>query len=232
MNYSRFSKRHEIKFLIDYHEYQRIAAILDNFMEKDLHGNNGMYHIRSLYFDDVFDTGFYEKSSGIDNRRKYRVRIYNMTDAIIKLERKSKFGKMTNKDSIKLSKKEYFKLIDGDIEFLKNKSSPGKDFYVESKGKKIVPRVIIDYTREVFMLPYQNIRVTFDFEVMAGKGDNVFDKNVFMNKITGKNVILEVKYDNFFPTHIFQLIFSKNKTRISISKYALSRVYMAKMGLI
>ena len=44
----------------------------------------GQYHIRSLYFDDVYETALKDKVAGTDERCKYRVRIYNYNDSVIK----------------------------------------------------------------------------------------------------------------------------------------------------
>ena len=38
---------------------------------------NGGYLIRSLYFDDYWNSAYEEKESGVLMRKKYRIRIYN-----------------------------------------------------------------------------------------------------------------------------------------------------------
>ena len=58
-------------------------------MKKDTNADSrGDYHIRSLYFDDYNDSALFEKQSGILKRKKYRIRIYNLSDSVIKLEKK------------------------------------------------------------------------------------------------------------------------------------------------
>lgn len=53
--------------------------------------------------------------------------------------------------------------------------------------------------------------------------------NIFTDKITTKNLpkeysrILEVKYNNFLPTHIKTILEQYNLTRLSVSKYLLCR---------
>ena len=57
-------------------------------MKLDPHAENGGYLIRSLYFDDYWNSAYEEKESGVLMRKKYRIRIYNYSAESIKLERK------------------------------------------------------------------------------------------------------------------------------------------------
>ena len=62
---------------------------LSSFMKKDSHaGDKGFYSIRSLYFDDHFDSFLDENISGVDEREKWRIRIYDRSSSFISLERK------------------------------------------------------------------------------------------------------------------------------------------------
>lgn len=68
--------RHEHKYLIEYDTYVRLKHSLKKVMTLDKHSSNDKgYHIRSLYFDDLYENALNEKLSGIVNRKKYRVRI-------------------------------------------------------------------------------------------------------------------------------------------------------------
>ena len=97
--------RHEYKFLISREAAELLRLRLPHFMKRDPHaGPGGQYTIRSLYFDDLEHGAFYEKVSGIDNRTKYRIRCYNYTDGIFKLEKKEKKGHLTRKTAQTLSR--------------------------------------------------------------------------------------------------------------------------------
>ena len=71
--------RNEIKYLLTYEDYiilsRRMAAILT--LDKHTVSPEG-YRITSLYMDDMYDTSYYEKLSGDTNRKKYRIRAYNL----------------------------------------------------------------------------------------------------------------------------------------------------------
>ena len=69
--------------------------------------------IRSLYFDDYFNSAYEEKGMGTFYRKKYRIRIYNCSDKSIKLERKKKQGSYIYKEAASLSKEEVYKILDG-----------------------------------------------------------------------------------------------------------------------
>ena len=86
--------RHEYKYLISCGSAELLKLRLKGFLKRDPHaGPTGQYTIRSLYFDDFSADAFYDKVSGVDNRTKYRIRCYNYSDSVFKLEKKEKKGK-------------------------------------------------------------------------------------------------------------------------------------------
>ena len=71
------STRHEIKLLITYADYIDLSNRLSNIMSRDPNASsNNDYFIRSLYFDDIYNTSYTTKVDGVDNRTKYIIRIY------------------------------------------------------------------------------------------------------------------------------------------------------------
>ena len=82
--------RHELKFFISEMQYQVLSRQLDRVLWRDPNGDeNNEYHIRSLYFDTIFNDALFDKLDGVQNRNKYRIRIYNLKDKLIKLECKT-----------------------------------------------------------------------------------------------------------------------------------------------
>ncbi len=78
--------RHEIKLLLTKAEYLSVRSRLAPIMERDSYAlEGGDYFIRSLYFDDSRKSSYWEKLSGVADRKKYRLRIYNCSDSVIKL---------------------------------------------------------------------------------------------------------------------------------------------------
>ena len=83
--------RTEWKYLLSVSETELIQMRLKPLLQQDSHAQNGGYMIRSLYFDDYWNSAYEEKESGVLMRKKYRIRIYDCKDTVIKLERKKKY---------------------------------------------------------------------------------------------------------------------------------------------
>ena len=108
--------RHEYKFSVNEKDVLLLGMRLAPLIAKDAHvGEQGYYHIRSVYFDDYHNSSFYSNEAGVDPRVKYRIRIYNAGDASIKLEKKIKENGMTRKYAAPLSRQQADMLIRGQL---------------------------------------------------------------------------------------------------------------------
>ena len=220
--------RHELKYYITLGEYELLQRKLSLTMERDAFAkkNGGEYFIRSLYFDDRDDSAFREKLSGIDERDKFRIRIYDMRDDVIKLECKHKSNGYIKKQSIGLSRKEYEKLMSGDRLFLLNRPEPfARRMYLEFAQRALKPTVIVDYTREAFVFPMEDVRVTFDKNVRTGlRSVDMFNAGIpTYPVIDDYGMVLEIKFNRFLPTYIRSLLQLEASQRSAISKYVLCR---------
>ena len=117
--------RHELKFLVTRTQLEVLRHVVAPVLHLDPNAvkNGGLYHIRSLYFDTAFDDSLYEKYSGVMNRDKYRMRIYNMNGQEIFLECKTKVGTLISKRSVKIPRDLAEQLIAGDPTGLENTRS-------------------------------------------------------------------------------------------------------------
>lgn len=220
--------RHELKYYITLGEYELLQRKLSLTMERDAFAkkNGGEYFIRSLYFDDRDDSAFREKLSGIDERDKFRIRIYDMRDDVIKLECKHKSNGYIKKQSIGFSRKEYEKLMSGDRLFLLNRPEPfARRMYLEFAQRALKPAVIVDYTREAFVFPMEDVRVTFDKNVRTGlRSVDMFNAGIpTYPVIDDYGMVLEIKFNRFLPTYIRSLLQLEASQRSAISKYVLCR---------
>lgn len=221
--------RHELKHYINYSDYLSIRNRLRTIMHIDRNANaDNEYRIRSLYFDNVYDKVLMEKVVGIPKRDKFRIRFYNDNHDFIRLEKKSKIRGLCLKDSERITKEECIKIINGDIEFLKNS---GKnlfaDLYSQMKGNLMKPRTVVDYTREAYIYPIGNVRITFDKSIRTGLNSvNLFDNDLpTIETIDHKYIVLEVKFDEFLPQVIQDIIQVNERRSTSISKYEAARIY-------
>ena len=81
---ARLPARHELKYYINPAELEALRRRLARVMRLDSHCRGGRaYNVRSLYFDDAFDTAYYDKMDGVMTRDKYRLRIYDHSDEVI-----------------------------------------------------------------------------------------------------------------------------------------------------
>ena len=101
-----------------------------------------------------------------------------------------------------------------------------REFYVKYKTTPLVPKNIVEYTREAFIFGNLNIRITFDSDIRSTTlSADLFNLDVPMIKLTDK-IILEVKYDTFIPEYIKAVLNQIDKKTVSYSKYANSRMLL------
>lgn len=221
--------RHEIKHYINISDYLSIRNRLRSIMTIDKNANeNREYKIRSLYFDNLRDKVLMEKINGINHREKFRIRFYNNNHLFIKLEKKSKINGLCMKESEPITKEECEKIINGDIDFLRTSNKKlFIDLYSKMKGELLKPKTIVDYTREAYIYPTGNVRITFDKSIRTAiHSINLFDENLpTIETINNKYIVLEVKYDEFLPEIIQDIIQTNERRGTAISKYAASRIY-------
>ncbi|MCL1964648.1 MAG: polyphosphate polymerase domain-containing protein [Firmicutes bacterium] len=226
------SVRHELKFFINYGEYVHLSRTLDYALKRDPAGDEyNDYAVRSLYFDTVFDDFLQEKISGIGDRRKYRIRIYNFKDKQIKLERKSKFGDLITKDGIEIPRDLAEQLIACDPTGLDRTGIPLlHDMFREMKTCLLRPTVIVDYIREAYTHPAEEVRITFDKKLHTGVTQtDLFNRYLpTMPALDDNLIVLEVKFNRVLPDYIRTLLSAATAERLAISKYVICRRFEGK----
>ena len=211
--------RHELKYFINPAELKALRARLRGALAMDRHCEGGRpYAIRSLYFDDIGDSAVFEKQAGVMHRDKYRIR----------LERKRKAGDLIQKSSVQITRRLCDQLIDGNPAGLYKANSPLlQDMYVQMRTRLLRPRVIVDYAREAYIHPAEEVRITFDLTLRSG----LFSRDLFNPDLPtvcphDRNVeILEVKFNNYLPGYIAGLLHGVEAERSAVSKYVLCRRY-------
>ena len=219
--------RHEYKFYLNHLDYLTIRSRLMTVMQADTHVSGGKYLIRSLYFDSPSDRALREKADGVCNREKFRIRCYNGNHDFIRLEKKLKKAGLGTKLSARLSAEETQKIIDGDIAFMKDDSRPLLiELYGKMKFQQLRPKTIVDYTREPFIYSAGNVRVTLDYDIRTGLGSvDMLNPDVPTVPTNPGLYILEVKYDNFLPDVIRDIVQMKNREVSAFSKYMSCRKF-------
>ena len=218
--------RHEWKHHITPVDKQTIINRLSVIASPDPHYGAEPYFIRSLYFDNVYDKALAERLNGQEVREKFRIRYYNGDPTFMKLEKKSKFVSLCGKDAVSITQEECQRLIDGDYSWLMDEKRPlCMELYAKMQSQLLRPRVIVDYTRRAFVYRPGNVRVTIDDEVRSGlSAIHMFDPVTTVPADIRHPIILEVKYDAYFPDIIRNAVQLDDRRTTSFSKYAACRL--------
>ena len=221
--------RNELKYVVS----SRQIAILRNrirpLMALDAHtGTKGKYTIRSVYFDDYRNICYLENADGTSPRERFRIRIYNADEKVIRLELKRKEGGKTHKDSC-------FLTFEQCQAFLTGEGMPCEDgyppilqkFILKYRAERYRPKVIVEYEREPYVYKAGNVRVTFDTDIRSSnRVEAFFEKDLFARPVmpTGSH-LMEVKYDEFLPDIIYNSLQADGLSQETFSKYYLCRRY-------
>lgn len=219
--------RHELKYQITAPQLYELRDQLPDLMELDPSvGENTSYQIRSVYFDDYDDACFYENENGTDPREKFRIRIYNGSPDMIRLELKRKECGMTQKHSCRISRELAMTMIRGvPIPWDDTMHPLLKKFYIQQETRLLLPRIIVQYDRIPFVHPDGNVRVTLDLNIAASKDfERFFDADIGCRPIMpAGSELLEVKYDQFLPDYIYRSFQNRRLQQTTFSKYYLCR---------
>lgn len=237
--------RHEEKYLLDETAFTQLYWRLRPFMSLDKHASlpgwpddpetadeiPGLqtdaqypgYQVKSLYFDTIGRHGLFEKLAGVDQRFKYRIRIYNNGDRVIHLEKKMKRNQYCLKSSIMITRQQVEALLAGEYTWLLDAGSLGVDLYTEIRTRLMRPLVLVDYHRIPMTWPADEIRITFDRQLSTGIfRTDLFDEHAALHPaLAPGQVILEVKYNHFLPDFINNLLAVPGSVPVAMSKYAM-----------
>lgn len=216
--------RHEYKHSITPADMVTLRMRLSAVMQHDSFTVGGKYFIRSLYFDNIFDKALLEKLNGVNQREKFRIRYYNGDTSFIRLEKKAKFGGLSSKLSAPLTYGQADLLARG-IPVRDSKNELINELAFKMDTQLLKPKTIVDYTREAFVYPAGNVRVTLDCNIRTGMDPTeLLDPNC-VTVPTGEDIILEVKWDEYLPSAIEQAVQLGSRQTSSFSKYAACRIY-------
>jgi hypothetical protein len=221
------TKRHELKYYINSLDYEYLASVLSNVLNKDRnYENSDGYHVRSIYYDNKENNNYYQKINGVETRKKYRIRIYDLKSDVVKLEIKNKYNNIIIKETLFIEKEDVEKISEGDYSCLLNYNDPiANKIFSEFSKDYYRPVVIIDFLRTAYFYPLNNIRITFDRQLEKNEVNlfDIFNRNLKMDPVLTNKIILEIKYNSILPTWLKNLLQISRFERCAISKYTLSR---------
>lgn len=218
--------RVENKYLVSDADLALLAGRLKAVMPSDIHQQGNCYEIRSLYFDDFQDRCMAENEAGYDERRKYRIRLYDPKSETAKLEIKEKLAGKTKKLGCTVSRREVNDLIAGTMPLALDGRAPWNLFQMSMRCTHMEPKVMIYYERTAFVYPVGNVRITFDRNIMASPySQDLFSDAPEMVPVLPTGVhVLEVKYDELLPKFIADRLEIGTLQPCAFSKYYLGRL--------
>lgn len=221
--------RHELKYVVTADQLALLENRIRGLISLDTHvGKEGIYQIRSLYFDDFYHSCYLENEIGTDPREKFRIRIYNGDAERISLELKGKEHGMTRKQSCLLTREQCKRLMEGQL-LPMNKSDPPllQKLNLLMRTRRLRPKVIVEYDRAPYVHKLGNTRITLDRNVASSdRLEQFLEPRLFKRPIlpAGQH-ILEVKYDEFLPDYIYRNLQLTKLQQTAFSKYYLCRRY-------
>jgi len=214
--------RHEYKFLISKNAAALLKMRLPHIMQRDPHaGIHGQYTIRSLYFDDPNYTAFRDKVDGVDNRTKYRIRCYNGNTSVCRLERKEKKGHLTRKTGQSITPQQAAALQSRVFSDLPE--GLAQELRLRCAGDGLQPMVLVDYDRTPFVCANGNTRITLDENLRTRPycADLFSPATGMFPVLEDGEVILEVKFDDFLPGYLSEVLSDIPKIPMAFSKFAM-----------
>lgn len=219
--------RHELKYICSTADMEILKTALLAVMEKDPNaGSSGWYHIRSVYFDDLFDSCMKENEAGVSPREKWRIRSYNCDRGRLSLECKRKEYGMIQKTSCLISLDEYERLLGGQI-VLDNKRPVLNRFCMRMASDGMRPKTVVGYDRMPYVCSNGNVRVTFDCHIFSSpKVEDFFVEDASKRMVLPQGQhLLEVKFDEYLPDYIYHAVQLTHMQTETFSKYYLCRKF-------
>ncbi len=229
-------KRLEYKYKVPNAVLPALREQLEVFMVKDryVQKDTGQYTIRSIYMDTYALDYYREKESGIQHRKKLRIRAYNECCADARA-----FLEIKRKDNMSIAKtRAPFCFADvaalfasGDVEryidAVNSQALPAaRAFFFHMYRYALKPIALICYEREAFFARADSsLRITLDKNLRSAPFpalDELYSEKSMLPALAGY-FILEVKfYKGSIPGWLKSFLERHQLERMALSKYAIS----------
>ena len=226
--------RYEFKYLVPIEQYEALKAALLPFMTLDKFAQkqpNGLYTVRSIYFDTPGFDMYHTKIDGVAHRMKVRLRGYNTGDdnstVFMEIKRKYEGPILKNRSDAPFGVVK--KMFEGASfeDSTSNIHNPdnARRFFYQILRKNLQPVVNVIYEREPFMANTLNIdndfRCTFDMHLRSiayPKISSLYEEGQVRFVYPGY-FILELKFNQYCPTWVKPIIEGFQLRKEPASKY-------------
>lgn len=229
--------RKENKYIVDDWVLKEVQNRIEPIMPIDPHQIGDHYQIRSIYLDSPDYRCFRENLAGVSPREKLRIRIYNGDPSKISAEIKIRHRETISKMSADISRETLDAIIREDREAIpgmifKDMSDPRNASELKRRalekylaniiGEGFGPAAMVNYERCAFVYEPCNVRITFDRNIETTRNFESFFDNTLpaIPVLEGGKHVLEVKYDEFLPDVICEMLGGVLPPRTNCSKYS------------
>jgi len=230
--------RYEYKYFVHNSKMDTLRNMITPFVKLDKHSavmKDRHYTVRSIYFDTPTYDYYFEKIEGIKHRKKFRIRGYNdlERDSLVFFEIKRKYeipifknrAVTTFEDACNLFRNGRVESYISNSERFPEAVDNVKRFFYHYYNSSLRPVVLVIYEREAYLGLYdQSIRITFDKNLRSvafPSIDELYLENRVRNTLRD-HFILEVKFNDYYPSWMKPIIGILGLRRESASKYCIS----------
>ncbi|MDO8898052.1 MAG: polyphosphate polymerase domain-containing protein [Bacteroidales bacterium] len=231
--------RYEYKYLVPNNKMDTLRRMIAPFVSYDKYSEKmeeKHYTVRSIYFDTAGYGCYFEKVEGIKHRKKFRLRGYNLPEnknsqVFFEIKRKFEVPIMKNRapavfdSALQMFTGNNFENYCPDEEKYPKSEENLKRFFYHYHMNKLRPVILVIYEREAFLGNHDDsIRVTFDKNLRSVAFPNIeelYSENKVRRSLS-ERFILEVKFDDHFPSWMKPVISTLGLERQSVSKYVIS----------
>ena len=134
---------------------------------------------------------------------------------------------LCHKNRTEISKEQVKLILDGEYAWMiKSGNKLVEELYSKMMVQGLRPKNIVDYTREPFVFAPGNVRITLDYNIRTGMNSTDFLNPECVTVPAGDApIILEVKWDEYLPDIIRDVVQLTNCRSGAFSKYAACRIY-------
>ena len=222
--------RNELKYLCSEQQLRLLEMRIRHLCLPDPHvGADGGYTVRSLYFDDYWNSCYYDNENGVDHREKFRIRFYDDRRDVVTLECKEKLHGKNHKYACSMSREQCEAILSGHFKVPGNANPVLNKLFLNYRTRCYRPKVIVEYERTPYLYRTGNVRITFDRNIAASSHVQDF----FSTRLRGRPImsggmqLLEIKYDELLPDYLYHEMQLEHLQLTSNSKYYMARRFTA-----
>jgi len=226
--------RYELKYFLPFNRAKELLKQVEMHIKPDPHAklNDGLpgYTIQSVYLDTEDLKLYYEKTDGLRDRRKFRVRSYckPKSDTPVFFEIKYRYNTQVMKDRAMFSLDDTLCLLDNkkqleEMNLPINVRKPAERFCHFFYLMNLTPIVTVKYHRIPFIGKIdKQVRLTVDTNLrfIDHRGNRKLFEPFVEEPVPLPGAILEMKFDKLMPEWMREILRSFDIRQQSISKYA------------